>query len=139
MLSNLNKAILKYADRLGVVVQFSIDMDKASKPFLTNCFKTDGTQMLYEELSGGEQARINIATAFAIYDIISTSKVSFNILFLDEVFEGLDEEGLYESFDLLRTMAENKSVFVMTHSQNIDILNTKTIDIRKVNGISEIL
>ena len=140
MLNQLNESILKYCNRLGVLVQFSVDMDKASKPFITKCYKADGTEISYLELSGGEKARIDVATAFAVYDLISDSKTTFNVMFLDEFFEGLDEEGLYESFDLLRLIATSgKSVFVITHMVNADLLNTKVVEVVKNQGVSEIL
>lgn len=140
MLNDLNKSILKYCDRLGVMVQFSVDMTKASKPFLTRCFKSDGTEITYNELSGGEKARIDIATAFAFYDLIASSKTKFNCIFLDETFAGLDEEGLYQAFDLLRTISEDgKCVYVITHNQAIDMLNTKTVEIVKEKGVSRVL
>jgi len=140
MLNNLNKSILKYCDRLGIMVQFSVDMDKASKPFLTKCFTSEGVEMDYNELSGGEQARINIATAFAFYDLIADSKTKFNCIFLDETFAGLDEDGLYQAFDLVRSICDQgKSVYVITHKTDIDMRNTKTIDIVKENRISRVL
>lgn len=140
MLTQLNQSILKYCDRLGVLVQFSVDITKASKPFITTCFKDDGTEITYNELSGGERARIDLATCFAVYDLIANSKTKFNCLFLDETFAGLDEEGLYEAFDLLRSISEQgKSIYVITHNQNVDLLNTKTINIEKINGVSKII
>lgn len=130
MLQSLNKSIVKYASRLGFLVKFSIDMEKASKPFLTKCFTTSKVEMDYEEFSGGEGARIDVATAFAIHDIVS-STTNINILIMDEVFESLDEDGIEDVFDLIRIKAETKSLYIITHSQSIDSLNCKHIDISK--------
>lgn len=133
MLNLLNKSIVKYASRLGFLVQFSIDMEKASKPFLTKCFNADKVELDYEEFSGGEKARIDIATAFAIHDVVSTNS-NINILIMDEIFEGLDESGIEDAFDLMRLKAEGKTLYVITHSKNIDSLNCKHIDLIKENN-----
>ena len=126
MLEQLNNHIVKYASRLGSYVKFSVDLSKASKPFTTTCF-IQGDEVDYEELSGGERQRMDIAMAFAMHDLIK-SQVQMNILAMDEIFEGLDAEGIETAFDLIRVKAgENTSVFVITHSQTIDSLNTKSM------------
>jgi DNA repair exonuclease SbcCD ATPase subunit len=128
----LNRAVEKYASRLGLRVVFSVDVTKASKPFVVECYM-NGNLAEYAEFSGGEQAKIDIATAFAMHDLIS-AKTEFNILIMDEIFEGLDIENIDITFDLIRTKAEGRSVYVITHSQHVDSLNVKYLGVEKVNG-----
>jgi exonuclease SbcC len=123
----LNSAVDKYASRLGVRLEFSIDLTKASKPFITKCFK-DGADIDYADLSGGQKARLDVATAFALHDVV-TSMADVNILILDEVTENLDAEGIEAVFDLIRVKAgEDRTVYVITHQSQIDCLNAKTIE-----------
>lgn len=124
----LNKACEKYASRVGVRMEFSVDLSKTSKPFVTKCYRGEYA-VNYAELSGGQQARLNVATAFAMHDLISSTS-NVNLLILDEIFESLDQEGIEEVFDLIRTKAgDSRTVYVVTHSATIDALNTKTIEI----------
>ena len=130
MLSNLNHFVQKYVSRFGVGVEFSIDMTKASKPFVTKCY-IDGIEVDYEEFSGGEKQRVDIALAFAMHDLVSIGS-SFNVLILDEALENLDAKGMEVVFDLIRVKAgDDKGVFIITHSAEIDSLNTKTVYVRK--------
>jgi len=111
MLSRLNSYVERYASRLGVHVHFSVDLEKASKPFITTCHK-DGVQLNYAELSGGEKQRIDIALAFAMHDLVGDVSGT-NLLVMDEVFEGLDDEGVEVVFDLIRVKAgDDKTVFI---------------------------
>lgn len=126
MLNQLNEYVKRYAGRLGLRIKFGVDLSKASKPFTTTCFKGEH-EVDYADLSGGQKQRIDIILAFAMHDLIShTAKV--NLLIMDEIFEGLDDEGIETAFDLIRLKAgEGRSVFVVTHASLIDSLNAKTM------------
>lgn len=133
MLDTLNNLILKYSTSLGVVVNFSIDMEKANKPFITTCIK-DGRVIQYSDLSGGEKQRIDVATAFAMHDLIST-KSNINLLIMDECMEGLDEQGIDLVFQMLQDKCEmGKTIFVITHNSTLDIINAKSIHVTKQQG-----
>jgi len=53
---------------------------------------------------------------------------------MDEVFEGLDEQGESDVFELIKEKAEGRSVYVISHSQVLDTLYSKTIEITEING-----
>ena len=131
-LSHLNTSIKKYASRLGLSVRFSIDTSKASKPFVTKCFNGD-VEMDYNQFSGGEQARIDIVTALALYDVVSSNH-EFNLLIMDEVFEGLDSSGVEDVFDLIRMRSEGKTLFIISHLDQLDSFNTKRLDVYKTDS-----
>ncbi len=127
MLSQLNQNVKKYGSRLGVSLEFSIDLNKASKPFTTRCSIGSKLDKDYRDFSGGQKQRLDICLMFAMQDLISMS-TNINILILDEVFEGLDEEGEGAVFDLIRMIAEEgKSVYVISHSAVLDSLYSNTI------------
>lgn len=137
MLHQLNENIVQYADRLGISIQFGIDLSKASKPFTTICSIGDKINKDYEEFSGGEKQRLDIVLIFAMHDLINVGN-DVNILILDEVFEGLDEIGSSAVFDLIRIKASQKCVYVITHSSTIDGLYSSTINVHNKNGITKI-
>ncbi len=119
MLDNLNQIIETYAVRLGTRVKFSIDLSMASKPFVTTVYK-EGIERNYLSLSGGEKQRIDICLAFAMFDLVSGANDT-NLLILDEVLEGLDEEGIEQVFDLVRLKAgADKAVYMITHHASVD-------------------
>jgi DNA repair protein SbcC/Rad50 len=127
MLAQLNAGTRKYGERLGVSLEFSIDLTKASKPFTTICSLGNKLNKDYKDFSGGEEQRLDIVLIFAMYDLISIN-TNFNILIMDEVFEGLDEDGENAVFDLIRMKAdEGKSVYVISHSPILDSLYANTI------------
>lgn len=124
MLTKLNSIAYEYASKLGFRVEFSVDMTKASKPFQTMIYKGDSVKD-YRDLSGGQQQRVNICIAFAMHDLV-TMNSSINILVMDEVFEGLDKEGIELVFELIRVKAETKSVYLITHEETIDSMGTRS-------------
>lgn len=137
MLEQLNRHMEKYAERMGLGVRFSVDLTKPSMPFVTECFK-DGILVDYRDLSGGEKQRIDIAMLFAMHDLVTTI-VKFNVLVMDEVFEGLDQEGMEQVFDLIRTKAgTGTTVYVITHSTRVDSLQCKKLEVVKHDGQSEL-
>jgi DNA repair exonuclease SbcCD ATPase subunit len=137
MMGSLNDKILKYAERLGVGIQFYMDLSGVRAKFEILCY-VDGEQVDYLELSGGEKQRVDICLSFAMHSLI-TDVTPINILILDEVFEGLDEDGREIVFDLIRMKAdEGKTVFVVTHSNEIDSMYTKSVVIEKVNGLTRV-
>jgi len=144
-LMRLNQAIQKYAERLGYRVKFEIDHSTANKDFTTTVFYSRRTETGvqefakdYEEFSGGQKQRVSLAIAFAMFDI-GSEKSESNIMILDEAFEGLDEEGREAAFDLIRMKTQaGKTVFIITHSQNIDSKYSKSIRVYRKNEISYI-
>lgn len=127
MLTQLNLYAAEYAARLGFGVEFSVDMTKASKPFQTLVYQNDEVRD-YLDLSGGQKQRVDMVVAFAMHDMVSY-KTRINILVMDEVFEGLDNDGVETAFDLIRRKAENHAVYLITHNDIIDSLQSKTITI----------
>jgi DNA repair exonuclease SbcCD ATPase subunit len=134
MLAQLNENTRKYGERLGISIEFAIDLTKSSKPFTTICSLGDKLNKDYKEFSGGEKQRLDIVLIFAMYDLISIN-TDINLLIMDEVFDGLDEDGENAVFDLIRMKAdEGKSVYVISHSSTLDNLYANTINFTKENN-----
>lgn len=130
MLNQLNLHIDKYAQRVGFRCTFSVDLSKASRPFVTTCYMGN-MEVGYDELSGGQKQLLDCVVSFAMHDLVS-SIVSTNILILDEIFEGLSMNNIEAVFSLLRVKADSGiSVFVVTHSEIIDTLGARSIYISR--------
>ena len=92
----------------------------------------------YEGNSGGEKRRIDLAISLAINDFIaSRSGKRLNILLLDEVFENIDETGVYYVVKVLEELAQNRSsVFVITHQDSLSSYFNETIKLVRQGGLS---
>lgn len=70
----------------------------------------------YFDLSGGERKRLDLAFTLALHTLLEEiGDFSSNILILDEVFDGLDAEGMERFSNYLRGYDKN-SIFLITHT-----------------------
>ncbi|MCK9544171.1 MAG: hypothetical protein M0R03_19300 [Novosphingobium sp.] len=98
----------------------------------------DGETYNYNEFSKGERTRMNFANLLTLQTLINeTSKNGgLSILFLDEILEGLDEEGLALLLDSTNDI--NKTILLTTHINN-EKIHDNVLIIEKNNGISKII
>lgn len=97
---------------------------------------------LYENLSGGEKQRADLAVQFALRDmLVVTSGFSCNILVLDEAFDNLDSLGSEYLVNLISNeFSDIESVFVITHHQDIAIPYDKCIKaVKDHSGVTSIV
>lgn len=131
-LQALNDNLEKYADTLGFRIEFNIDLDSARKEFVT-LIERDGIIIEYDELSGGEKGLVNLTMCLSLHETLTLSK-GINILLLDEVFENLDADNIELVISLIRTLSEGKTIFLISHIQNLPFGNCKALEVCKNNG-----
>lgn len=80
------------------------------------------TENLYpSSLSGGMKRRAAIARALSI---------PFNLLVLDEPFNGIDEKNLQSACDCIKKFTADKTVILITHNPDeAELLGTKKVEI----------
>ena len=100
-----------------------------------------GEECSYDSLSGGERCRVCLAVNLAISDLAcSMSQSSFNILMIDEMFNGLDENGKNQTVKLLKDLEGRfDTVFVIDHTESFKSMFTNTINVEKVGGVSRLV
>lgn len=136
MLTNLNVHVDKYAGMVGMGIKFGVDLSKARKDFFVEVLYK-GENVSYDELSGGEQQRVDIATVFACHEMLA-AKTSINVLIMDEIFEGLDAEGRELVFTMLRQLIKpTMSYHVITH-MDINSMYCKVKELTNTNGYLEV-
>lgn len=88
--------------------------------------------------SGGERAKVELAMIMALQDMINTTNTYGGLQFLsiDEITEGLSEEGLYSIIDAMSFI--NYPVLLATHIP-IQNVKCKSLKIVKENHISRIV
>jgi len=102
---------------------------------------TDNQVIQYISLSGGEKRKVNLSVMLALKDLLLLTDVNqANILFLDEIAENLDEEGINGLYSLLQEIKKDKLIFIITHNKYLKTLlhSAPRLSIIKSNGVSRI-
>ena len=91
---------------------------------------------LYAANSAGEKRRIDLCVSLALADLLAArSSHQINFMFLDEVFESLDESGVDAVMQLLEYLQESReSIFVITHLEGLKSYFTKNIQVVRKNN-----
>ena len=93
----------------------------------------------YELNSSGEKKRINLAISLALQDYVLSKSTYVNVLFYDEVFENLDEEGCEAVMNLLnKRIKKVGTIFVVSHSEELKGLFEKSLILEKKDGITSV-
>lgn len=97
-----------------------------------------GDECSYDSLSGGERCRICLSVNLAISDLArGMSQSNFNVLMIDEAFNGLNEEGKNQTMKLLKELElKFDSIFVIDHTEAFKSMFTNRILVEKVQGFS---
>lgn len=90
--------------------------------------------------SGGQWKKLEIATNFALMDLVRTREGSHvNILCLDECLDGLDGEGRQRVVELLQNLRkERESIFLISHDPDLAEAFERTLIVTKENGVSRL-
>lgn len=93
----------------------------------------------YNQLSTGEKARLNICIAFSIFNMTRMNLVSINVMFLDEMFAGMDNHAVKKLIDIIKNgYSKQLSIFVTGYESGIDeaLIPDGIITIKKEGGES---
>ena len=91
----------------------------------------------YNELSTGEQKRVNLAISLSLQDYVLSKNPDINLNVFDEIFDGLDEDGIMQVMKLLKERNKNiGTILVISHNQALRDMFTNSITIKKKDGIS---
>ena len=135
-LSKTTNALLdKHFDaeiRIGLI---SAESDKIEVSIMK-----DGNQCSYTQLSKGQRQLLKLSFGVSVMQAISNhSGVDFNCLWFDEALDGMDDNTKAKAFGLLDSIARNHdSVFVVEHSDSFKSLFSNRIDVKLVNGESQV-
>lgn len=125
LLKEVNNRLSDYGEILGFNIEFGIDMETSSKDFYQVIYKDD-IIINYPDLSGGQKQLVDTSVALAIHDVISSVRPT-NILFLDEPFEGLDNDCIELVSDIINYKAREQSVYLITHHNSFNPTNAETV------------
>ena len=95
----------------------------------------------YENLSGGEKAKLDVIIQIALRDmLVQYLDFSCNCIFIDEVFDMMDSIGVQETLKLITTRLNDvESIYIITHHQDLSIPYDYEIVVEKnEKGVSTI-
>lgn len=112
-------------------------MDSEFNETLVTRFSDEFT---YENLSGGEKQRLDLALIFAWRDIAKMKgSVDTNFLLIDELLDhALDAEGTEDVMSILADVCRDQNVFLISHKNNLEDKVFSVIEIYKENGFARI-
>jgi len=137
LVEKVNAKLRTYADYIGFLPEFVVDMDSSKKDIEQVLYKND-VIVPYEDLSGGQGQLVNVSNIFAAHDVVNENKPT-NLLIMDEVFEGLDSKNIELINELILSKVDGKSIFLITHRAEFIPLNAAIIKVELVNGFTEIV
>ena len=103
---------------------------------------SNGIKKSISSLSSGEAKRVNISIQLALYDLIqSTSQISFNLLFLDEIENSMDANGVQQLLNIVEDKADDgiNSLFWITNNPDVMQHFNNKIICRKSMGKTSVL
>jgi len=139
LLTNIINYINKKAKEYCQIVYGTTDLDITLDGNVLD-ITYDGK--IFDNLSGGEQQRVDLILQFAIRDLLSNYlNYSSNIIVLDEIFDNLDKTSTGKVLELITTKLNDvESVFIISHhADSLNIGFDTTINISKnEDGISQV-
>lgn len=93
-----------------------------------------------ESLSTGQKKKMNLIVLLSFIELIKLKHNNMNVMFLDEIFSGLDKKNVYMAIEILREYADkyNMTIFVVSHESLPEEFFDKKIDVTMPNHFSEI-
>lgn len=116
--------------------RFQISFQISGSDKLNVIITDNGTDIDIAALSGGERARVNVATLLAIRKLMqSLSQSRINLLILDETVEALDVDGKEKLIEVLLA-EDNLNTILVSHGFSHPLL--EKVHVIKTNNISRI-
>lgn len=130
----MNKVLREYSEVLGFRIVLGMDLSSARKDLTVDIY-LNNINVFYEELSGGQKQLVNLAIAFAMNSLVSSSR-GLNLVFLDEIFESLSSDNIEIVINLINHIYQGKSLFLITHQESLPLSNCKILKVDIKNGLS---
>ena len=139
LLPVLNHKINHYLQKFELPVTLEFDS------FMNETIKTGKFQQEYNQFSGGERCRIDMAILLSFFDIAKIiSNWSCSVMMIDEILDaGVDQDGISQFISTLYNIVseENKDlgIYVISHKlSDVQVAWNETIEITKKSLYSEL-
>lgn len=136
--------INKLLDLLNNRIRYYLKSFKSSFSFTFNEFfeeeikDSNGAICLYNNCSGAEMKKIDMAISFAFVDIIKLHRqINYNICFYDEILDSsLDNKNLENLLHFIseQNKINNKAIYIITHKNDITLPDINGIIVMEKRG-----
>lgn len=129
----LNTRIFEISDRLEFKFNFEFDSD------FNPIIRYMGMDVSPESLSTGQRKKMNLIVLLSFIELIKMKHTNLNVMFLDEIFSGLDKKNVYKAIEILREYADmyKMTIFVVSHESLPEEFFDKKIEVEMKNHYSE--
>lgn len=130
----LNSRISEISERLDFKFNFSFDNE--FNPIILYM----GLDISPESLSTGQRKKMNLIVLLSFIELIKMKHSGMNVMFLDEIFSGLDKKNVYMAIKILKEYAikYNMTIFVVSHESLPEEFFDTKINVTMPNHFSEI-
>lgn len=133
-LNYLNQRLAHYLAQLGLPhsVKFLNDLSVEITEL--------GRDLDFDNLSRGERNRLILGMSWSFRDVWESLYQSINLMFIDELIDnGLDSSGVDSALSILKRMTRdrNKSVFLISHRDDLSSRVNNVLKVIKLNGYTE--
>lgn len=130
----LNFRIEEISNRLDFKFNFSFDNE--FNPIITYL----GINVSPESLSTGQRKKMNLIVLLSFIELIKMKHSTLNVMFLDEIFSGLDKSNVYMIIEILKEYSNkyNMTIFVVSHESLPEEFFDTRISVTMPNHFSEI-
>lgn len=134
---SMNKFMKKYLDQLSngrYIVTFDtlsqIKTGEYRDKFSVNVLDTKTQVNNRKQLSGGQTRLIDVATILTLRDVkTSFGNVDFNLFIFDEIFDALDDSNIGYVCNILNSLKEDRSIYVVSHRLQDQLEADQTIQL----------
>ena len=93
-----------------------------------------------EALSTGQRKKMNLIVLLSFIELIKMKYSKLNVMFLDEIFSGLDKKNVNMAVEILREYADkyNMTIFVVSHETLPEEYFDEHINVTMPNHFSEL-
>lgn len=125
-------------DHFDAEIQVAFTAEDADK--LDTTITKDGNDCAFTQLSKGQRQLLKLCFGVSVMVAVANhAGVDFNLLFLDEAVEGLDESLKAKAYGLLAKLATNhESVLVVEHSEALKSMFLNKFTVSLTDGASSI-
>lgn len=110
----INKKMNEYLNHMGFFINITLDGN-----FNEQVNSINRSNFTYDNLSTGQKTRVNLAILMVLLEVSAMKNSAVcNLLFIDELLENLDQDGVALFMSLIKEKVKGKNVFVV--SQRFD-------------------
>lgn len=137
----LNSVVQPLTDMLtdgAFTIRFTGGVTRGRADFKVEASNVEGGEA-YEDLSKGELTRVDLCVLFAIRALMADrASLRPEQVFIDELFDGMDEQGMEYAARLLRSKKLAKQIVFISHSPILHDAADAMIVVEKKNGVARI-